>query len=72
MVRSMTGYGHAQATLHGRDISVEIRSVNHKYFDFSVRTPRGYSFVEDKIRNFVKENDGVVSFSYAPQRRHFT
>ncbi len=55
MVRSMTGYGHAQATLHGRDISVEIRSVNHKYFDFSVRTPRGYSFVEDKIRNFVKE-----------------
>ena len=54
MVRSMTGYGHAQATLHGRDISVEIRSVNHKYFDFSVRTPRGYSFVEDKIRNFVK------------------
>jgi TIGR00255 family protein len=55
MVRSMTGYGHAQATLHGRDITVEIRSVNHKFFDFSVRTPRGYSFVEDKIRNFVKE-----------------
>ena len=55
MVRSMTGYGHAQATLHGRDISVEIRSVNHKYFDFSVRTSRGYSFVEDKIRNCVKE-----------------
>ncbi len=55
MVRSMTGYCHAQATLHGRDISVEIRSVNHKYFDFSVRTSRGYSFVEDKIRNFVKE-----------------
>ena len=55
MVRSMTGYGHAQATLHGRDISVEIRSVNHKFFDFSVRTPRGYSFVEDKIRNYVKE-----------------
>ena len=55
MVRSMTGYGHAQATLHGRDISVEIRSVNHKYFDFSVRTPRCYSFVEDKIRSYVKE-----------------
>lgn len=55
MVRSMTGYGHAQATLHGRDITVEIRSVNHKYFDFSVRTPRVFSFVEDKIRQFVKE-----------------
>ncbi len=55
MVRSMTGYGHAQRTVHGRDITVEIKSVNHKYFDFSARTTRGYSFLEDKIRNLVKE-----------------
>lgn len=55
MVRSMTGYGHAQRTVHGRDITVEIKSVNHKFFDFSVRTPRGYSFIDDKIRSFVKE-----------------
>lgn len=51
----MTGYGHAQRTIHGKDITVEIKSVNHKFFDFSARTSRGYSFIEDKIRNFVKE-----------------
>lgn len=55
MVRSMTGYGHAQRTVHGKDITVEIKSVNHKFFDFSARTSRGYSFIEDKIRSFVKE-----------------
>lgn len=55
MIKSMTGYGHAQQIVHGRDITVEIKSVNHKFFDFSVRTTRGYSFLEDKMRNFVKE-----------------
>ncbi|MGN0474977.1 MAG: YicC/YloC family endoribonuclease [Acutalibacteraceae bacterium] len=55
MVRSMTGYGHAQRNVRGKDITVEIKSVNHKFFDFSVRTSRGYSFIEDKIRSFVKE-----------------
>lgn len=55
MIRSMTGYGHAQSTVHGRDITVEIKSVNHKYFDFSARTPRGYAFVEEKLRQYVKE-----------------
>lgn len=55
MIKSMTGYGHAQKTVHGRDITVEIKSVNHKFFDFSVRTTRGYSFLEDKMRSFVKE-----------------
>lgn len=52
----MTGYGHAQKTVHGRDITVEIKSVNHKFFDFSARTSRGYSFIDDKLRNFVKEH----------------
>lgn len=56
MVRSMTGYGHAQKTIHGRDITVEIKSVNHKFFDFSARTSRGYSFIDDKLRNCVKEH----------------
>lgn len=55
MVKSMTGYGHAQRTVHGRDITVEIRSVNHKFFDFSIRTSRGFSFMEDKVRAYVKE-----------------
>lgn len=55
MVKSMTGYGHAQRTVHGRDITVEIRSVNHKFFDFSIRTSRGFSFMEDKVRAYIKE-----------------
>ena len=54
MIKSMTGCGHAQKTLHGRDITVEMRSVNHKYFDCTVKSPRGCSFVDDAVRGFVK------------------
>lgn len=55
MLKSMTGYGHAQKTVHGKDITVEIRSVNHKFLDFTAKVPRSYAFVEDKIRTFVKD-----------------
>ncbi len=50
MVRSMTGYGRAQAAVHGREITIEIRSVNHRYFDCSIRLPRVYSFLEESIK----------------------
>jgi len=50
MVRSMTGYGRAQASLHGREITLELRSVNHRYFDCSIRLPRVYSFLEESIK----------------------
>lgn len=50
MIKSMTGYGRAGQLLHGRDITVEIRSVNHRYFEFSCRTPRGCAFLEDKLK----------------------
>ena len=50
MVLSMTGYGRARLTLHGRDITVEIKSVNSRYFEYSSRLPRGYSFLEDKLK----------------------
>ena len=40
MVLSMTGYGRARLTLHGRDITVEIKSVNSRYFEYSSRMPR--------------------------------
>lgn len=53
MVLSMTGYGRAQLTLHGRDITVEIKSVNSRYFEYSSRLPRGYSFLEDKLKKLV-------------------
>lgn len=55
MIRSMTGYGRHEATVDGRHITFEIRSVNHKFFDFSSRISRGYAFLEDKIKNFVQQ-----------------
>ena len=53
MVLSMTGYGRARLPLHGRDITVEIKSVNSRYFEYSSRLPRGYSFLEDKLKKLV-------------------
>ena len=50
MIRSMTGYGRDQQLLHGRSITVEIRSVNHRYFEFSCRAPRGSAFLEDRLK----------------------
>ena len=55
MLSSMTGYGRAQNVLNGRDILVEIRSVNHRYFDYSSRIPRVYSYVDEKLKTLFKE-----------------
>ena len=54
MIKSMTGYGRYQDTVGGKDISVEIKSVNHRYFEFSSRISRAYGFIEDKLKNFVQ------------------
>ncbi|MBQ3094192.1 MAG: YicC family protein [Clostridia bacterium] len=53
MVRSMTGYGRAQQTIDGMDITFEIKSVNHRYYEYSSRLPRAYGFLDDKIKNYV-------------------
>lgn len=53
MIRSMTGFGRCEAELNGRAITVEIKSVNHRYFEFSSRTPRGYGFLDDKLKSYV-------------------
>ena len=50
VIRSMTGYGRSQQQLNGWDITVEIKSVNHRYFEFSCRTPRNCAFLEDKLK----------------------
>ena len=55
MVRSMTGFGRCETEIDGREITVEIKSVNHRYFEFSCRSPRGYSFVDDKLKSFINE-----------------
>ena len=55
MVMSMTGFGRAELSIGTRDIIVEMKSVNHRYFEFSCRTGRGYSFLEDKLKKYVSE-----------------
>ena len=55
MVKSMTGYGRARETLHGRDITVEVRSVNNRYLDCSVKMPRLYIFAEDAVKSLVQK-----------------
>ena len=55
MVRSMTGFGRFEESNEKRRVSVEMKSVNHRYCDISVKMPRRYSFAEDKIKAIVKE-----------------
>lgn len=50
MIKSMTGYGRAVKELHGRTITVEVKSVNHRYFDCTVKSARMYSFLEDAVK----------------------
>ena len=52
MVCSMTGYGRAQASVSGLNITVELKSVNSRFFEFNCRVPRGYMFLEDKLKGF--------------------
>ncbi|MCI5734848.1 MAG: YicC/YloC family endoribonuclease [Eubacterium sp.] len=53
MVKSMTGFGRACKEIDGYMITVELKSVNHRYFEFSCRCPRQYGFIDDKIKSFI-------------------
>ena len=53
MPLSMTGYGRAEDILHGRDITVEIRSVNSRYFEYSSRMPRSCAFLDDRLKKLM-------------------
>ena len=55
MIKSMTGYGRARKTLNKRDITVEVRSVNNRYLDCTVKMPRMYTFAEDAIKQCVQK-----------------
>jgi len=55
VVKSMTGYGRARQTLNGRDITVEVRSVNNRYLDCTVKVPRTYIFAEDTVKARVQK-----------------
>lgn len=54
VVKSMTGYGRAVETVNGREFTVELRSVNNRYLDCSVKLPRSLSFAEDAVKQAVK------------------
>lgn len=54
MIKSMTGYGRAVQTVNGREFTVELRSVNNRYLDCSVRLPRMLTFGEDAVKQAVK------------------
>ncbi len=55
MVRSMTGFGRYENAVNGYHIIAEIRSVNHRYFEYSSRITRSYSFLDDKVKAYLKE-----------------
>ncbi len=56
MIKSMTGYGRAVETINGREYTVELRSVNNRYLDCSVRLPRILTFAEEAIKQAVKNS----------------
>ena len=56
LIKSMTGYGRAVETVNGREFTVELRSVNNRYLDCSVRLPRMLSFAEDAVKQAVKQS----------------
>ncbi|MBC8570922.1 YicC/YloC family endoribonuclease [Zongyangia hominis] len=55
MIRSMTGYGRSEQIIDGRDILFEIKSVNHRFFEFSARVPRVYGYLEEKIKSYLQQ-----------------
>lgn len=54
MIKSMTGFGRAEAVSRERKVSVELKSVNHRYLDLSIKMPRKLVFLEGAIRNLMK------------------
>ena len=53
MLRSMTGFGRERAEFDEREILVEIRSVNHRFYEFSARTPRAYGDLDEKLKSLL-------------------
>ena len=56
MIRSMTGYGRFQEIIDGWDITVELKSVNHRFFEYSSRLPRTCGFLDDKLKTFLQQS----------------
>ena len=55
MIKSMTGYGRAQGSFSGGEITVEVKSVNNRYLDCGVKLPRGYAYLEEGVKSLVQK-----------------
>ena len=68
MIRSMTGYGKANLSENSREYQVEIKSVNHRYLDISIKMPRAISYLEEEVKKIISSKvkrgkiDVFVSF----------
>ena len=56
MIKSMTGYGRGKYEASGREYTVEIKAINHRYNDISIRMPRYLISLEDKVRSYISKN----------------
>ncbi len=56
MVRSMTGFGRGTYSENGKEFTVEIKSVNHRYIDFYIKLPRQIGYLEERVREVVSKN----------------
>ncbi len=56
MIYSMTGYGASKIAVDGTELSIELKSVNNRYLDVSVRLPRSFMFAEESIKSLVQKH----------------
>ena len=65
MLKSMTGFGRMQEVINKREILVEIKAVNHRYYEFNSRVPRTYGYLDEKLKGFLngKVSRGKVEVS---------
>ena len=56
MIKSMTGYGRAQGSFSGGEITVEVKAVNNRYLDCGVKLPRGYAYLEEGVKSLVQKS----------------
>ena len=54
MIRSMTGFGRCRDTVDGLDVTAEIKSVNNRFFDCSVRLPRAFGYLEERVKPYLQ------------------
>ena len=56
MIKSMTGYGRSELLENNKEITIEIKSVNHRYADYSIRVPKYFGFLEERVREYLQSH----------------